>query len=108
MFGHAGRIASAPVSEALTHPSDGERRTVPAHHEPASRPSAGPGKPGCKLATFLRGSAAALPKTLRERRCQREKLLAVVFEQQEPLIRDPQPFPQRGGTGGRQISSLGA
>src|SRR5215475_12536823 len=57
---------------------------------------------------FLRGAAAALPESVRERRCQGEKLLAVVFEQQEPRVRDPQPFPQRGGAGGRQISALGA
>jgi len=71
-------------------------------------PSPGPGEPGCKLAPLQRGAAAALPEGLRQRRCQGEKLLAVMFEQQEPRVRDLQPFPQRGGTGGRQIRAIGA
>jgi hypothetical protein len=71
-------------------------------------PSAGPGKPGCKLAAFLCGAAAALPERLRQHRCQGEKLLAVMLKQQEPRVGDPQPFPQRGGASGRQISALRA
>jgi len=105
----AGPISPAPVAETFTHlPYWDAGRRRPHRACNCAPPSAGPGEPGCKLAPLLRGSAAALPEGFRQHRCHGEKLLAVVFEQQEPRVRNLQPFPQRGGAGGRQISAIGA